>query len=189
MEFKDWNVWTEWSGGQNLRCAPLLSDISLPHQFQHLKSSSLPRRFLGKHQLSATREEGRKSEREEKGGGKLFLRHVSLICSPAANENNDLQKVFSFSWLCICPSKPHSWSHTLNKCNLYSIMNTTKKTDRTHGPGSRTDLTHKTAGFLPPMSLCGCPDQWPVEHVGSANFITCTWSWCDSLIVKNHKTL
>lgn len=63
----------------------------------HLKSPSLPRRFLGKHQLSAIGEQERedsKREREEKGGGKLFLRHVALICSPAANENYDLQKVF-----------------------------------------------------------------------------------------------
>lgn len=29
----------------------------------------------------------------------MFLRHVALICSPAANENDDLQKVFFFFFL------------------------------------------------------------------------------------------
>lgn len=33
-------------------------------------------------------------------------------------------------------------------------MNTTKKTDRTHGPWTYTDLAHKTAGFPPSEYMC-----------------------------------
>lgn len=187
-EEQHWQVGAEmygWSETEENIFAVHRSWVIYPlHQFQHLKKGHHVQEDVWESTSCLQRERRRKRVREEKGGGKLFLRHVSLICSPAANENDDQQRDFFSSWLCICPSKPHSWSHTLNKCYLYSIMTTTKKADRTHGPSSHTDLAHKTAGFLPPRSLCVWPDQWPVEHVGSANFITCIWSWCDSLTVK-----
>lgn len=52
--------------------------------------------FLGKHQLCRQQERRRvkRGKRWEGGGGESFLRHVSLICSPAANENDDLQEGF-----------------------------------------------------------------------------------------------
>ena len=138
------------------------------HHSSSWKAHHFQEDFWGKEQLSATEEEERNKVKRKKGGG-LFLRHVALICSAAANENDDLQKVFVFffTWLCIYPGKTHSWSHTLNKCNLYSIMNMTKKTDKTHGPSSHADLTNKTAGFHPWMDV-PTNDQWEAHNLSPA---------------------
>lgn len=84
--------WMEWNRGESL------SDIYPYHQFQHLKSPSLGRFFFFVGKAPVVGNRGGENELErKKGGGKLFLRHVSLICSPAANKNDDLRRVFFLS--------------------------------------------------------------------------------------------
>lgn len=164
----------EWKGGENL-----LSDISLPPTPAPEKSITSKKGFW--ESTSCIR--NKREAGGEEGGRKVrFLRHVSLICPPAANENDDLQKAFfSLSLGSASPQANHSWSHTLNKCNLYSIMNTRKDSDRTHGPSAHTDFIVKLLAAVHPWVYAVVP----VTSAGSANFITCIGSWYDSLILSS----
>lgn len=138
------------------------------HQFQHLKSPSLPRRFLGKAPAVGNKR-GREKEGERGKRGRKIVpasRFFNLFTScqwkwwPAGGPPPT-----PLSWLCICLCKPHSWSHTLNKCNLYSIMNTTKKTDGTHGHSSHTDLSHKTSSHPWVYVAVLTSDRWSTWEV------------------------
>lgn len=160
VESRSRNVWMEWNEGESLCRATRLNDISLPPTAPPEKDITSKKIFFV--ESTSCRLQTRRREREWEGGEKVFLRHVALICSPAANENDDLQKVFFSSSLLALNlhCKTHSWRHTLNKCNLYSMMNITKKADRTR-PSSHTDFTDKTAAFVLNM--------WSVAHAASAN--------------------
>lgn len=179
VEVPQWRVGAEiyvWNRRENLCCAPLSSDISLP-QVPAPERSITSKKFFGESTscLQQERRRERERERRKKGGGRLFLCHVALICLPAANENDDLQKdFFTPFFFCICPGNPHSWSHAVIRCNFYSIMNTTTNNDRTCKPGSHVGLTDKTAGFPPTHELMWM--SWSVmECEGSANYMELMW--------------
>lgn len=75
---------------KNLCCAARVSDKSLPPIPAPEKSITSKKIFFCRKAPATGKErERRKNERE-----KVLLRHVALICSPAANENDELQKDF-----------------------------------------------------------------------------------------------
>lgn len=94
VESRSRNVWMEWNEGESLCRATRLNDISLPPTAPPEKDITSKKIFFG--ESTSCRLQTRGREREWEGGEKVFLRHVALICSPAANENDDLQKVFFF---------------------------------------------------------------------------------------------
>lgn len=128
---------------------------------------------------------GDRAREGKKGEENLFLRHVSLICSPAANKNYDPKSGLFFppSWLCIWSNKPHSWSHRLNKCNFYNIMRQRRLTG------------HIALILISLIKLQDSSHPWISVDVltsgqGSTQevhvFITCIWCGCDSVIAKNY---
>lgn len=89
------------------------------------------------------------SNRGEREEGGMLLRHVSLICSPAANKNDDLQRILffplSFHFTGFASSGANLTAGvTLNKCNFYSLMNTTKRMER---PALGLIWLHPTRGL------------------------------------------
>lgn len=134
------------------------------HQLHHLKRTSLPRRFFwGKHQLPTADEGERKRVRRGRKSvpaSRCFNLFTSCQWKWWPAEGFFFFLFLPLSWHWICTGKTHSWRHTLNKCNLYSMMNTTKKADRTR-PSSHTDFTDKSAAFVLNM--------WSVAHAASAN--------------------
>ena len=95
-------------------------------------------RSKGEQRERRTQGEGERGGREKRGKSKLFLRHIALICPPAAKENDVLLPFFFFflfffylffpSWLDARLGIEHSWNQTVNKCNCYSKTKRTKKT-------------------------------------------------------------
>lgn len=130
------------------------------HHFQEKKREG------GEHQLSAT-------EERERGDGGMLLRHVSLICSPAANKNDDLQRIllrfFSFFYFILLALHLAEWVSQLESrwtSAIFIVYNEHDGEDGTPALGLiwRHPTRELTRWLFPPLR-CIC-DSFPLEYCG-----------------------
>lgn len=158
VESRSRNVWMEWNEGESLCRATRLNDISLPPTAPPEKDITSKKIFFV--ESTSCRLQTRRREREWEGGEKVFLRHVALICSPAANENDDLQKVFflPLSWHWICTAK-HIAGGTLWTSVIFIVWWISQR--RLIGRDPALTLI----SLIKLLRLCWICDQWRMRQV------------------------